>query len=126
NIFHNALTAARQKAPLWDWPYLLPAKYVIHTVGPVWNGGMEGQPELLASCYRRSLELADQHGVRSIAFPAISCGIFGYPIELAAQVAWREVRQWLDVHSLPERVVFCCYSESDAAIYRHRQEALHL
>ncbi|MEZ5327490.1 MAG: O-acetyl-ADP-ribose deacetylase [Verrucomicrobiales bacterium] len=102
--------------------YLLPAKHVIHTVGPVWNGGKDGQPEFLASCYRRSLELAEQNGVRSIAFPAISCGIFGYPIELAAHVALREVRQWLDEHSLPERVVFCCYSESDAAVYR--EEAL--
>lgn len=98
--------------------YLLPAKYVIHTVGPVWNGGKSGEPELLASCYRKSLEMAERNGIRSMAFPAISCGIFGYPIELAAEIALREVMEWLSGHSLPERVVFCCFSESDAEVYR--------
>src|SRR5690348_6164934 len=67
--------------------YRLPAERVIHTVGPVWNGGASGEPQLLASCYRRSLALALTHGVRTIAFPAISCGVYGYPMELAARIA---------------------------------------
>jgi O-acetyl-ADP-ribose deacetylase (regulator of RNase III) len=74
--------------------FRLPAKWVIHTVGPVWRGGANGEPELLASCYRSSLQLAADNGVRSIAFPAISCGIYGYPIEEAAKIAVREVRSF--------------------------------
>lgn len=70
--------------------YRLPAKWVIHAVGPVWRGGRYGEPELLASCYRNSLRLATEHGVRTIAFPAISCGVYGYPIEKAAEIAIRE------------------------------------
>ena len=103
--------------------YLLPAKHVIHTVGPVWNGGDRGEPGLLASCYRRSLAIAEENGVRSIAFPAISCGIFGYPIELAAETALREVTAWLAEHSLPDRVVFCCFSQGDTEVYRAAQAA---
>ncbi|QND83723.1 O-acetyl-ADP-ribose deacetylase [Chromobacterium vaccinii] len=75
--------------------YLLPARYVIHTVGPVWQGGGEGEPELLAACYRNSLELAARHGVASIAFPAISCGVYGYPLEAACVLAIGELRAWL-------------------------------
>ncbi len=71
----------------------LPARYVIHTVGPVWRGGESGEPELLASCHRRSLEVARELGARTVAFPAISCGVYGYPIELAAAVALRSVRE---------------------------------
>ena len=72
----------------------LPAKFVIHTVGPVWRGGQSGEDELLASCYRASLELAERHSIRSIAFPAISCGAYGYPLERAAAIAAQSVRRW--------------------------------
>ncbi len=87
----------------------LKARFVIHTVGPVWRGGNRREPELLASCYRASLELADRHGIRSIAFPAISCGVYGYPLHEAAGVAVREVRDVLG-HGLGiTRVVFACF-----------------
>jgi len=91
--------------------YRLPAKYVIHTVGPVWNGGTHGEPELLASCYRRSFEVAIENGVRSIAFPAISCGVYGYPIEEATKVAVRETAELLKRTSAIDRVVFACFGD---------------
>ena len=97
--------------------YKLAAQHVIHTVGPVWNGGTRGEPEKLASCYQRSLTLAKENEVRSIAFPAISCGIYGYPIEAAAEIALREVSEWVASHDLPERIVFCCFSESHLRTY---------
>ena len=97
--------------------YRLPAKYIIHTVGPVWRGGNAGEPELLASCYRRSLELAIGKGVTSIAFPSISTGIFGYPIELAAQVAVNTVRETLSRETAIDEVVFCCFSAEDLSVY---------
>lgn len=97
--------------------YRLPARFIIHTVGPVWRGGANGEPELLASCYRRSLEIAAAAEVRSIAFPSISTGIFGYPIEAASQVAVTSVRSFLARESSVESVVFCCFSETDLAIY---------
>ncbi len=78
--------------------FALPARYVIHTVGPVWYGGQQREPELLAACYARSLALAGEHGLRSVAFPAISCGVYGFPIDRAARVAVREVRRYLEVH----------------------------
>jgi O-acetyl-ADP-ribose deacetylase (regulator of RNase III) len=89
--------------------YRLPAKYVIHTVGPIWGGGDRGEPELLARCYRNSFALATRHQVRSIAFPAISCGIYGYPIPDACQIALRETMAYLDTNDLPESVTFVCF-----------------
>lgn len=97
--------------------YRLPARYVIHAVGPVWRGGHHGEPDLLASCYRHSLEVAVANGIASIAFPGISTGIYGYPIDLASTVAVRAVRATLaDLPKIRE-VIFCCYSSSDLALY---------
>ena len=87
--------------------YRLPAKHVIHTVGPVWHGGNRGEPELLASCYRSSLQLAVDNGIRSIAFPAISCGVYGYPIDQAAEIAVREVVK----DDRLDRVIFACFGD---------------
>ena len=94
--------------------YRLKARHVIHTVGPVWQGGSKAEPALLASCYHNSLMLADTYGLKSIAFPAISTGIFGYPKDLATEIAVREVL----AHPTPERVVFCCFGADMAALYR--------
>lgn len=96
----------------------LRAKHVIHTVGPVWRGGGAGEAELLASCYRSSLQLAADHGIASIAFPAISCGVYGYPPERAVPLAVDEVRRWLEAHGAPERVVFACIGGEMARVYR--------
>ncbi len=90
---------------------------MIHAVGPVWRDGRHGEPELLASCYRRSLELAVEHGLASIAFPSISTGIYGYPIELAAPVAVSTVRESLAQDSSLREIIFCCYSAGDLAVY---------
>jgi len=99
--------------------YRLTAKNIVHTVGPVWHGGTNGEPQLLASCYRRSLEVAASLRAASIAFPSISTGIYGYPIELAAQVAVSTVRDSLDEFDGLREVVFCCFSEADLTVYRH-------
>ena len=96
--------------------FKLPAKFVIHTPGPVWNGGSRGEPELLASCYRNSLALAAEAGCRSIAFPGISTGVYGYPRELAARVALGVVRKWSG--PLPETAIFVCFSDADLEVYR--------
>ena len=96
----------------------LRARYVIHTVGPVWRGGLSGEAELLAACYRNSLRLAGERGVASIAFPAISCGVYGYPPEQAVPLAVAAVRQWIDAHGSPGRVVFACFGEEMAERYR--------
>lgn len=98
--------------------YRLPARFVIHTVGPVWHGGTQGEPELLASCYRRCLEVAAGQGLRSIAFPSISTGIYGYPVELAAAVAMEAVAAALAQCGSIEEVVFCCFSAADLAVYQ--------
>jgi O-acetyl-ADP-ribose deacetylase (regulator of RNase III) len=97
--------------------YGLPARYVIHTVGPVWRGGAQGEAQLLASCYRRSLDLAAKQGIRSIAFPSISTGVYGYPFEAAAHIAVDTVRAVLQEATQIEEVVFCCFSAADLAVY---------
>jgi O-acetyl-ADP-ribose deacetylase (regulator of RNase III) len=97
--------------------YRLPAKYVIHTVGPVWRGGDNGEPELLASCYRRCLEVAGANDILTVAFPSISTGIYGYPIEQAAMVAVSTIRSTLRELSSVNEVVFCCFSPSDLQVY---------
>ena len=97
--------------------FQLPAKYVIHTVGPVWRGGAAGEAELLASCYRESLQLAAQQRVRSIAFPAISCGVYGYPVEQSVAIAVRQVRESSSAALIGE-VLFCCFGSAFAEQYR--------
>ena len=97
--------------------YRLPARHVIHTVGPVWDGGAHGEPELLVSCYRRSLELATQHSIETIAFPSISTGVFGYPIEKASRTAVTTIRTALRNHAGIREVVFCCFSAGDLRHY---------
>ena len=98
--------------------YALPAEHVIHAVGPVWHGGGEGEAEQLASCYRKSLDLAKDAGLASIAFPAISTGIFGYPVDRATRVAVGTVGAWLAENDGLERVVFCVFGEEVERAYR--------
>ena len=92
--------------------YNLPAKYVIHAVGPVWHGGNRNEPALLAGCYRRSLELAVENNVRSIAFPAISCGVYHFPIDQAARIAVNEVATFLESNNSLEKVIFVCFDDT--------------
>ncbi len=98
--------------------YRLPARYVIHTVGPVWRGGTREEPQLLASCYRRALELAAANDIVSLAFPSIGTGIYGYPIELAADIAITTVRASLSDFEALREIVFCCFSSGDMAVYQ--------
>ena len=97
--------------------YKLPARNVIHTVGPVWSGGKRGEPELLASCYRESLKLAATGKLKSIAFPAISCGAYGYPLDQAVAIAVRECAGFASSHPLPERILFACFDAVTLAAY---------
>jgi O-acetyl-ADP-ribose deacetylase (regulator of RNase III) len=98
--------------------YRLPARHVIHTVGPVWRGGRHGEDELLASCYRSALALARAHGLRTVAFPAISTGAYGFPLERAARIAVRTIRAFLAAHDLPEKVLLVCFDERALAAGR--------
>ena len=102
----------------------LPAKYVIHAVGPVWNGGARGEPDLLASCYTSSLNLAIEHGIKTIAFPAISCGIYGYPVEEAARIAVNETTKFLAEDDSIERVIFTCFGDDVYHAYLKAFESL--
>lgn len=97
--------------------YRLPARHVIHTVGPVWHGGAIGEPELLASCYRRCIEIAAANGILTLAFPSISTGVYGYPIDRAASVAVTTVRASLRDFIAIREVIFCCFSQSDLRVY---------
>ncbi len=97
--------------------YRLPARFVIHAVGPVWHNGGAGEPDLLASCYRRSLALAAEHGLRRIAFPSISTGVYGYPFEPAARIAIASAREAIAVPTSVEEVIFCCFSAGDLSVY---------
>lgn len=91
--------------------YRLPAKHVIHTVGPVWNGGGKGEPELLAACYRNSLQLCVDHQLKTVAFPAISCGAYGYPIPQAVRIAVSTVVEFLKINEIPKTVIFSCFED---------------
>jgi len=96
----------------------LTARFVVHAVGPRWRGGDQGEDRLLASAYRKSLERAAEKGASSVAFPAISTGIYGFPIERATRIAMEEIHRFLDVHAVPETVVLCCFSKHDLEVYR--------
>lgn len=104
--------------------FRLPARHVIHAVGPVWRGGGEGEEDVLAACYRASLRVAAAHGLRSVAFPAISTGVYGFPIERATPIAVAEVRRALEAGGPVERVILCCFSAADAAVYRRALDDL--
>ena len=99
--------------------YRLPAKYVIHTVGPIWRGGATGEPQALASCYTSSLTLAAEHGIKTIAFPAISCGVYGYPAGKAAEIAIRTTIEYLSSDPSIEQVKFVCFEEAILEAYNH-------
>jgi O-acetyl-ADP-ribose deacetylase (regulator of RNase III) len=103
--------------------YRLPARFVIHTVGPVWNGGKRNEDALLGSCYRRSLEIAAAHELRRVAFPAISTGAYGFPAERAARIAVETVAKFLKENELPEAVIFCCFGAQSAE--HHRRAIAH-
>jgi O-acetyl-ADP-ribose deacetylase len=98
--------------------YRLKARYIIHTVGPVWYGGSSYEPALLASCYRSCLDIAEKIKLRSIAFPCISTGAYGFPQELAATIAVKETKKFMDENVFPEKVIFVTFSETDQEIYR--------
>jgi O-acetyl-ADP-ribose deacetylase (regulator of RNase III) len=105
--------------------FALRARHVIHTVGPVWRDGRQGEPELLSACYRSALRLAADHTLDSIAFPTISAGVFGFPLDHACEVAVREVRRWHAAQARPARVILCAYSDAALASYRAAAARLH-
>ena len=98
--------------------YRLPAESVIHTVGPIWHGGDQNEEDRLRSCYKTSLALAAEHRVQAVAFPAISTGVYRFPKVRAADIALTQTLAWLRGHELPEKVIFCCFTDDDARIYR--------
>ena len=100
--------------------YALPARHVIHTVGPIYHTGTDGEPELLRSCYRESLRLAADAKLETVAFPCISTGVFGYPVAAACAIAVETVADWLAANELPRVVMFCCFTAKDTALYRER------
>jgi len=102
--------------------HALPARYVIHAVGPIWRGGRRNEEHLLTSCYQRALTLAVEHDLSSVAFPSISTGAYGYPIELAARVAVNTVRRFVERQTRLEHVLFCCFSPRDLEVYRRTLE----
>jgi len=104
--------------------YRLPARHVIHTVGPVWRGGTHREPELLAACYQSSLRLAIENGIRTIAFPAISCGVYGYPLADAAGIAVRECTRAVAAHDTLEKIIFACFDPAMLGLYRAELERL--
>jgi O-acetyl-ADP-ribose deacetylase (regulator of RNase III) len=105
--------------------YRLPAKYVIHTVGPIWRGGKNNEDELLKSCYRRSLQLAIENDIKTIAFPSISTGAYGFPIEKASKIAVNEVLDFLQNNDDLDYVMFVCFSESDFIVYKNNLSSLY-
>jgi O-acetyl-ADP-ribose deacetylase (regulator of RNase III) len=98
--------------------YRLPARYVIHTVGPVWRGGDQGEDALLASCYRNSLKLAVENGIRTIAFPAISTGVYRFPLERATRIALSEVKRFLEQNNSIDKVIFVCFDRHTYEVYQ--------
>ncbi|MDX9833736.1 MAG: O-acetyl-ADP-ribose deacetylase [Desulfobulbus sp.] len=103
--------------------FRLPARYVIHTVGPVWRGGSHNEPTLLASCYYRSLEIAAANTIETIAFPAISCGVYGYPLDEAARIAVDTIRSFVDQHGTPREVLIVCFTPQVRAAYTRALES---
>ena len=104
--------------------YKLPAKFVIHTVGPIWRGGGKNEPELLAACYRNSLKLAIENNIKTIAFPSISTGAYGFPIEQASEIALNEIIKFLKNNVLPESVKIICFGDSDFLVYKQKFKEL--
>jgi O-acetyl-ADP-ribose deacetylase len=103
--------------------FRLPARYILHTVGPVWHGGGHGESEQLSSCYRRCLALAEAHGIATVAFPSISTGIYGYPFADAANIAMSTVRECMNTRTSVSEVIFCCFSERDVKVYEELLKA---
>jgi O-acetyl-ADP-ribose deacetylase (regulator of RNase III) len=100
--------------------HALPAKFVIHTVGPVWEDGLHRESEVLARCYQSTLQLAEEHAIETLAFSCIATGVYGYPKAEAAEIAVNSALEWLKDHTLPSKVIFCCYDAENAELYRRR------